>query len=152
MMPTSLPGLRRPRRDSVSTLSIVRRVATTCGHQSPHFSDGRVMPRRGSELVVISWRDIPAQVNARVGTEKHQIVLPRRFQRAIDEAAMVAGKKTANEYVGEWRRTALAIPADGAIDASAEAEAKRLDEAFPRERLQAFVANGGWDPDGSAAP
>ena len=63
------------------------------------------MPRRRSELVVISWRDIPAQVNARVGADKHQVVLPRRFQRAIDDAAMVAGKKTASEYVGEWRRT-----------------------------------------------
>jgi hypothetical protein len=108
------------------------------------------MPRRGNELVVIYWRDIPAQVNARAGTEKHQAILPRRFQRAIDDAAMVAGKKTANEYVGEWRRTSIPIPipADGnGIQAAAEAEARRLDDAFPRERLQLFAANGGFDPD-----
>ena len=106
------------------------------------------MPRRGNELVVISWRDIPAQVNARFGGEKHQVVLARRFQRAIDDAAMVAGKKTASEYVGEWRRAALEIPAGLAeLAAAAEAEARRLDDAFPRERLQRFVANGGWDPD-----
>jgi hypothetical protein len=106
------------------------------------------MPRRGSELVVIFWRDIPAQVNARAGAEKSQVVLPRRFQRAIDDAAMVAGKKTANDYVGEWRRTALPIGADGdGIAAAAGEEARRLEKAFPRERLQRFVANGGWDPD-----
>lgn len=106
------------------------------------------MPRRGSEVVVISWRDIPAQVNARSGAEKHQVMLPRRFQRAIDDAAMVAGKKTANEYVGEWRRAARPLPADSAgIDAAAEQEASRLDTAFPKERLQQLVANGGWDPD-----
>jgi hypothetical protein len=106
------------------------------------------MPRRGNELVVISWRDIPAQVNARAGAAKHQVVLPRRFQRAIDDAAMVAEKKTASEYVGEWRRTALAIPPEpDEIEAAAEREAHRLDDAFPRERLQRFVANGGWDPD-----
>ena len=105
------------------------------------------MPRRGNELVVISWRDIPAQVNARAGAEKHQVVLPRRFQRAIDDAAMVAGKKTASDNVGEWRRTALSIPPDGTLGAAAEREAQRLDELFPRERLQRFVANGGWDPD-----
>jgi hypothetical protein len=106
------------------------------------------MPRRGNELVVISWRDIPAQVNARTGDAKHQVVLPRRFQRAIDDAAMAAGKKTASEYVGEWRRTALATPPgpDG-LDTAAEHVARRLDDAFPRERLQRFVANGGWDPD-----
>ena len=106
------------------------------------------MPRRGNELVVISWRDIPAQVNARAGAEKHQVVLARRFQRAIDDAAMVAGKKTASEYVGEWRRASLEIPTGlDEIAAAAEREAKRLDEAFPKDRLQRFVANGGWDPD-----
>jgi hypothetical protein len=105
------------------------------------------MPRRGDEVVVISWRDIPAQVNARSGGEKHQVVLARRFQRAIDDAAMVAGKKTASEYVGEWRRATLEIPAGVDGLAAAEEEARRLDDAFPRERLQRFVANGGWDPD-----
>jgi hypothetical protein len=107
------------------------------------------MPRRGNELVVILWRDIPAQVNARSGAEKHQMVLPRRFQRAIDDAAMAAGKKTASEYVGEWRRDTIAMPEGGedGLGAVAEAEARRLDEAFPRERLQRFVANFGFDPD-----
>ena len=108
------------------------------------------MPRRGNELVIILWRDIPAQVNVRAGSEKHQEILPRRFQRAIDDAAMVAGKKTANEYVGEWRRASLPLPTPAAGDevrAAAVAEAQRLEAAFPRERLQLFVANGGWDPD-----
>jgi hypothetical protein len=106
------------------------------------------MPRRGSGLVVIFWRDIPAQVNAGSGAEKHQVILPRRFQRAVDDAAMVAGKKTASEYVGEWRRVAMAVPDDaGGMQAAAEREAHRLDDAFPRERLQQLVANGGRDPD-----
>ena len=105
------------------------------------------MPRRGRELVVISWRDIPAQVNGRSGDEKHQIVLPRRFQKAIDDAAMVAGKKTASEYVGEWQRASLPIAADDAIDAAAAREAARLKKEFPRERLARFVANGGFDPE-----
>jgi hypothetical protein len=110
------------------------------------------MPRRGSELVVISWRDIPAQVNARSGADKHQVVLARRFQRAIDDAAMIAGKKTASEYVGEWRRLSLEIPAGlDSISAAADQEARRLDGAFPKERLQRFVANGGWDPDVAAS-
>jgi cvfA/B/C family virulence factor len=111
------------------------------------------VPRRGNELVVISWRDIPAQVNARSGSHKHQVVLARRFQRAIDDAAMVAGKKTASEYVGEWRRSSLEIPPGlDNLSAAADQEALRLDEAFPRERLQRLVANGGWDPDAVEQP
>jgi Virulence factor len=102
------------------------------------------MPRRGSGLVVISWRDIPAQVNAGAGADKHQVVLPRRFQKAIDDAAMVAGKKTASEYVGEWRRTTLPLESGDAA-AAAEAEAHRLDADFPRERLARLVANGGFE-------
>ena len=111
------------------------------------------MPRRNSGLVVIYWRDIPAQVNAGAGAEKHQVVLPRRFQRAIDDAAMVAGKKTASEYVGEWRREQVAVPG-GASDlrAAAVGEAQRLDDAFSRERLREFVASGGWDPEVARTP
>ncbi len=104
--------------------------------------------RRGdaNRLVLISWRDIPAQVNGGSGTDRVQRILPRRFQRAIDRAAMVAGKTQASEYVGEWRRTT--IPA-GAHDpeAAAMAAAADLEEAFPRERLDEFVRTGGWDPD-----
>ena len=46
--------------------------------------------RSASEITVILWRDIPAQVNGRDGDERHQIILPGRFQKAIDRAAMVA--------------------------------------------------------------
>ena len=65
--------------------------------------------RGGSEVVVIMWRDIPAQINGKAGADKHQVILPHRFQKAIDRAAMVAGKKTAQEYVGEWRRTSYPL-------------------------------------------
>ena len=68
--------------------------------------------RSSSEIVVIMWRDIPAQVNGRDGDAKHQAMLPHRFQKAIDRAAMVAGKKTAQEYVAEWRRTSHPVTGD----------------------------------------
>ena len=70
------------------------------------------------------------------------------FLHPYDDAAMIAHKKTASEYVGEWRRDSLAVPTGpDEIRTAAEQEAQRLDGAFPRERLQRFVANGGWDPD-----
>ena len=106
------------------------------------------MPRRGNELVVISWRDIPAQVNARVGADKHQVVLARRFQRAIDDAAMVAGKKTASEYVGEWRRASFEIPpGEEGMHAAAVREARLL-----RPRLPAIRMSGTLLSDTSSGP
>lgn len=102
--------------------------------------------RDDGSLVLISWRDIPAQVNGGSGEDRVQRILPRRFQRAIDRAAMVAGKTEASQYVGEWRRTV--IPGD-AVDpgAAAVAAAADLEEAFPRQRLDEFVKTGGWDPE-----
>jgi hypothetical protein len=103
------------------------------------------MARRSSnEVVVIMWRDIPAQINGKVGGERHQVMLAHRFQKAIDRAAMVAGKKTAQEYVGEWRRTNH--PLTGDLVECVDATAATIDREFTNERLHTLVANGGWDP------
>ena len=127
---------------------------------SPAAGRGR-RGRRSSDgsLVVISWRDIPAQVNGGAGENRVQRILPRRFQRAIDRAAMVAGKTQASQYVGEWRRSLIPAGSDD-VEAAALAAAAELEEAFPRERLDEFVKTGGWDPsrpepdggNGAAAP
>lgn len=103
------------------------------------------MPRRpSSEIVVIMWRDIPAQINGRDGEAKHQVMLPHRFQKAIDRAAMVAGKKTAQEYVGEWRRASH--PVSGDLVECVESTAASIEREFTNERLHVLVDNGGWDP------
>ncbi len=99
----------------------------------------------GGDLVIICWRDIPAQVNAGSGDARIQRILPRRFQRAIDEAAMVAGLTGASQYIGEWRRT-IRPARVGDPETAALRVAEELEEAFPRERLKTFVATGGWDP------
>ncbi len=107
---------------------------------------GRRRRSDDGSLVLISWRDIPAQVNGGSGENRVQRILPRRFQRAIDRAAMVAGKTQASQYVGEWRRTV--IPGDAADpESAAMAVATELEEAFPRQRLDEFVRTGGWDPE-----
>ena len=97
-----------------------------------------------NQLVVIYWRDIPAQVNAQAGRKRHQVLLDQRFQLAIDRAAMVADKKTAQEYIAEWRRDAR--PCGDDLEALATAEAARLDAEYPRERLNALVDTGGLEP------
>ena len=110
------------------------------------------MPREGtgrrgrssSEVVVIMWRDIPAQINGKHGEDRHQVMLPHRFQKAIDRAAMVAGKKTAQDYVGEWRRTNH--PLTGELVETVDQIAATIEREFTNERLHALVANGGWDP------
>ncbi len=102
------------------------------------------------KLVTIWWRDIPTQVNAQQGRDRYQAVLPRRFQRAVDEAAMAAGLTHATDYVAEWRREAAPLPAEldaAALQAAADAAAARFDDNYSKERLTAIAANSGYEPE-----
>ena len=64
----------------------------------------------GATLVTIWWRDIPTHVNAQKGRARYRATLPRRFQRAVDEAATAAGLTQASDYVSEWRRESETLP------------------------------------------
>ena len=92
-----------------------------------------------AQLVVVFWRDIPAQVLVREGRRTTvRVKLPERFEKAIDMAAMRAGATDDDAYVSEWRKTPLGeVESDGR--AEAEALAARLDREFPPERLRTFV-------------
>ena len=103
-----------------------------------------------AQLVVIWWRDIPTQVNAQVGRTRYQSVLPRRFQRAVDEAATVAGLTQASDYVAEWKRDAQPLPTDldpEQAQAAANEAAARFDSAYPKDRLTAIATAAGFDPE-----
>jgi|TARA_B100000959_G_scaffold46857_1_gene47764 hypothetical protein len=96
-----------------------------------------------AKLVTIYWRDIPAQVTAQAGRHREKALLDARFQHAIDRAATVAGLTETDNYVAEWRREAVECGADMA--AAVAAEAGRINEAFPPERLEGLVGSGGLD-------
>ena len=102
------------------------------------------------KLVTIWWRDIPTQVNAQEGRTRYQAVLPRRFQRAVDEAAMAAGLTQATDYVSEWRRDAVPLPVrldSAALQAAADTAAARFDGDYSKERLTAIARNSGYEPE-----
>jgi len=99
---------------------------------------------RGSktpELVVIYWRDIPAQVNAQLGRERHQVLLSDKFQRAVDRAKRKAGIYTAEEDIAQWHRSSESC--DDHV-AAAEARAAALEEEYSREYLGKLAYAGGF--------
>jgi hypothetical protein len=101
-----------------------------------------------AQLVTIWWRDIPTQVNAQQGRTRHRVVLPRRFQRAVDEAAMAAGLTQASDYVAEWRRTSephTGPATPDALQAAADAAAARFDAEYPKARLVELSRNRGFE-------
>jgi len=91
------------------------------------------------------WRDIPAQVNAQSGRDRHQVMLSAKFQRAVDRAKRKAGIYTAEEDVAQWRR--ISLPLTGTLEESAQREAERSEGEFSRERLGMLAFAGGYEKD-----
>jgi Virulence factor len=98
-----------------------------------------------AELILVCWRDIPAQVIVKAGRRTAKRQLDERFQEAIDRAAMRAGLRDTDGYLGEWRRTVTGECGDD-LEAEADAAAARVDGDYPQARLRALVANGGRQP------
>jgi hypothetical protein len=95
----------------------------------------------GPTLTVISWRDIPAQVTARDGERTEKWELHRRFQVAIDRAAVKAGLDKYDDYIAQWRSAARPCGPD--LAAEVAAEATRIDAMYPRDSLNRLVEQGG---------
>ena len=100
-----------------------------------------------AELIVVLWRDIPAQVIARRSRrEQVKRVLAPRFAEAIDKAAMRGDARDADSYLQEWHKRAPE-PCDENLEQAAETRALLLEEAYNDERLAALVANGGAEQE-----
>ena len=101
-----------------------------------------------AHLVIVSWRDIPAQVIVEKGRgrrrESAKVELPQRFADAIDAAAMRGGAEDTDAYLEEWTRSEPVEVPDDEMEATASAKAAELDAAYPTERLRGLVGNGGF--------
>lgn len=100
-----------------------------------------------AHLIIVSWRDIPAQVIVEKGRgrrrESAKVELPQRFIAAIDAAAMRDGAEGADAYLEEWVRSEPIDVSDDDMAATATAKASEIEAAYPAERLRELIANGG---------
>lgn len=96
-----------------------------------------------TEITVVYWRDIPAQVIAGRGRRAAKHPLPERFEKAIDRAAMRSGAAGTDDYLAEWRKVPEGTEEAGDDAAAAAARAAALEAAWPDERLRAVAMAGG---------
>lgn len=105
-----------------------------------------------AKLIVISWRDIPAQVLVKAGRETAKVQLSHRFQEAVDRAAMRAGKSGSEAYLADWRRSEPRSCGD-ALQAEADAEAAAIEARYSDDDLLRLIRQHGLEqPTGRAVP
>ena len=95
------------------------------------------------QLITISWRDIPSQVVAKSGRNRAKVQLSERFQKAIDRAAMKAGRQGSEAYLQDWQRTREICERD--LDAVVKKAAEQLEQRYTDEKLEKLVRSGGVD-------
>lgn len=95
-----------------------------------------------ADLIIVYWRDIPAQIMVRQGRRSVRRELPARFAEAIDMAAMRSGASGTDDYLAEWRRgEPIAVGDD--LDAEADRAAAEIETQFDKASLVALVNSGG---------
>lgn len=97
-----------------------------------------------ADLIIVYWRDIPAQVIVKKGRQNAKRELPLRFTEAIDMAAMRTGAGDSDAYLQAWRK-ADPVPVGDDLEEEVEKAAAGIDATYDRERLIALVKAGGHE-------
>ena len=95
-----------------------------------------------ADLIVVYWRDIPAQVIVKKGRQNAKRELPMRFIQAIDACAMKVGARSSSNSLDYWRK-ADPIPVGDDIDEEVEKAVTELDTRYDKQKLIALVNSGG---------
>ena len=99
-----------------------------------------------AHLIIVYWRDIPAQIIAERGKgrkrEKAKVELNRRFAQAIDSAAMKSGLSESSDYLSYWRKSQPEHCSEN-LDHEASNLAAKLENDYDAKRLSTLVKNGG---------
>ncbi len=103
-----------------------------------------------AKLICIYWRDIPAQVVVRAGRKNSlKKELSPRFAKAIDRAAMRAGRGSSDAYLEDWRRESEEV--SGNFEMLIDERVTALESQFDTEFLEAVVKASGIIEKGTAA-
>lgn len=96
------------------------------------------------EVVIVYWRDIPAQVIVGKGRRASKVQLAERFEQAIDRCAMKTGMVGTDNYLSEWRKSSLG-QIDGNPNEIAKKVASKIEDGVNNEKLKVLIASDGWN-------
>ena len=93
--------------------------------------------------ITIYWRYIPSQIILKKGRNKTKELLSPRFQKAIDRAAMRAGKGGSQAYIEEWRRETIEIDSTADPCVVVTEEVLAIESRYSDSDLEALIRNRG---------
>ena len=95
-----------------------------------------------TNLTIVYWRDIPAQLLIGSGRKAAKLKLSDKFEKAIDRCAMKVGAKDSESYLQDWQKKTTPMESTGlnAIDL----EAEKIEQYYTHERLKELILNDGW--------
>ena len=94
------------------------------------------------DVVIVYWRDIPAQVIVGKGRRATKLQLSERVEQAIDRAAMKSDQKSTGDYLAEWRK-GKPFKMEGNPETIAKEQAEKLETEYDKEKLIVLVNNDG---------
>ena len=95
-----------------------------------------------ADLIIVFWRDIPAQIIVKAGRRSAKRQLPQRFAEAIDRCAMASQASDSETYLNAWHRSEP-VPCGDALEIEADAALARLDLEYDAARLRRLLEAGG---------
>ena len=94
-------------------------------------------------LIVVYWRDIPAQIIVGRGRKASKIQLSERFEQAIDRCAMKIDAKDSDAYMAEWRKSEP-LEIMGSSEDIAKSHAEKIEKEYDNNTLKVLIENNGW--------
>lgn len=94
------------------------------------------------KLITVFWRDIPSHIIFKTKSGKFKRQMSPRFEKAIDRAAMRAGKGSSDAYMADWRRDIKNIEADNP-QSIVDHEIELLETMFSDDLLEKTVKSKG---------
>ena len=87
------------------------------------------------KLITVFWRDIPSHIIFKTKSGKFKKQMSPRFEKAIDRAAMRAGKGSSDAYMADWRREIVKIKTDDP-QSIVDQEIELLEQMFSDDLLE----------------
>jgi hypothetical protein len=98
-----------------------------------------------ARLTVQFWRDIPVAVVAQSGRTRHELQLPRRFQRAVELCGghLVPSTTATTAAAPGWWLDERVCSED--LELEVTSEMCRIESIFSRNKLVRLTSSGGFD-------